>query len=99
MTLAEIREQDDRGIVVFREQLRGELAALRLQGSGSAARNPAGLTRVRRTLARVETVIRQRELAAGEAGGALAARVGALGSDNRLFSSFQSLLGLQKKEG
>ncbi len=98
MSATDISALDERGLITRRSELRGEIAAMRLKRVGQATKDPAGLTRARRDLARIETAIRQREISADELPGALAMRVGSVGRDG-LFASFQALLGFQKKDG
>jgi large subunit ribosomal protein L29 len=63
MTPEEIREFDDVEISARLKELREEQFKLRFQASMMQVENPGTLRRVRRDIARLRTILRERELA------------------------------------
>ena len=64
MKAEEIREFDDAEITTRLRELREEQFKLRFQGSMMELENPGTLQRVRKDIARLQTILRERELAA-----------------------------------
>ena len=61
MNIEDLRTLDDKGLLLRRQDMVGELASLRFQHATGQLDNTAQLRTLRRSLARVNTVIRQRE--------------------------------------
>jgi large subunit ribosomal protein L29 len=64
MKAEEIREFDDAEIKTRLKELREEQFKLRFQSSMMELENPGTLQRVRKDIARLQTIIREREMAA-----------------------------------
>jgi large subunit ribosomal protein L29 len=64
MKAEEIREFDDAEITTRLKELREEYFKLRFQASMMELENPGTLQRVRKDIARLRTILRERELAA-----------------------------------
>jgi len=64
MKASEIREWDETEISARLKELREEQFKLRFQSSMMQIENPGTLKRVRRDIARLRTILRERELAA-----------------------------------
>jgi large subunit ribosomal protein L29 len=69
MKASEIRDLDDRELTKHLAETRKEVFGLRFSNATGELDNTAGLSRARRDLARVLTVARERELAAGPGDG------------------------------
>jgi large subunit ribosomal protein L29 len=69
MKASEIRDLDDRELTKHLAETRKEVFGLRFSNATGELDNTAGLSRARRDLARVLTVARERELAAGPSDG------------------------------
>jgi large subunit ribosomal protein L29 len=67
MKAEEIREFDDTEITTRLKELREEQFKLRFQSSMMQLENPGTLNRVRKDIARLQTILRERELAAKSA--------------------------------
>jgi large subunit ribosomal protein L29 len=67
MKTAELRELNDTALVQQLVDAREELFNLRFQLATGQLENSARLGELRRTVARIETLIREREIAAAEA--------------------------------
>ena len=67
MKAQELREQNDEDLRHRERDLRDQLFRLRIQNARGQLDMPQKLRLVRRDLARVQTVLRERSLAAGEA--------------------------------
>lgn len=67
MTASEIREMTDDQILERVEELREELFKLRFRSSMMELENPGLPRQNRREIARMLTILRERELAAGQA--------------------------------
>ena len=66
MKAEDIREWDDVEIKARLQELKEEQFKLRFQGSMLALENSALITEVRRDIARLKTILRERELAESE---------------------------------
>lgn len=62
MKLEEIRGKDSRELLLDKQSLRKELFELRFRGASEEISNTARFSQIRRTIARIETVLREREL-------------------------------------
>jgi large subunit ribosomal protein L29 len=67
MTTEEIREMTDEQVLGRIRELREELFRLRFRGSMMELENPQLPKTIRRDIARMKTILRERELAGGEA--------------------------------
>ncbi|AGN24398.1 50S ribosomal protein L29 [Erysipelothrix rhusiopathiae] len=61
-TVKEIREKNDADLLVEIDALKEELFDLRFQQAIGQLENPARLREIRKTIARIKTVITEREL-------------------------------------
>lgn len=93
MITADLRNLDDKGLIVRRQELEGVSTALKFQLATGNLDNTAAVRQTRRDLARLNTVIREREQERGLHKGGLAAAVGALGTDENAFSAFRKHMG------
>jgi large subunit ribosomal protein L29 len=66
MKAAEIRDQDDKELAEELVRLRREQFNLRMQAATGQGGRPDQFGKVRRDIARIKTVLRERELAAKE---------------------------------
>lgn len=62
MTVKEIRELDNAALLAEIDALKEELFDLRFQQATGQLENPARLKEIRKTIARIKTVITEREL-------------------------------------
>jgi len=62
MTVKEIRELENDALLVEIDELKEELFDLRFQQAVGQLENPARLKEIRKTIARIKTVITEREL-------------------------------------
>jgi large subunit ribosomal protein L29 len=69
MTAKELRDMDDRDLAKQLAELRKEVLGLRFSNATGELDDTAGMSRAKRDLARVLTVARERELAAGPLNG------------------------------
>jgi large subunit ribosomal protein L29 len=67
MTTEEIREMTDEQVLDRIRELREELFRLRFRGSMMELENPQLPKTIRRDIARMKTILRERELVGGEA--------------------------------
>ena len=67
MTTEEIREMTDEQVLERIRELREELFRLRFRGSMMELENPQLPKTIRRDIARMKTILRERELVGGEA--------------------------------
>lgn len=89
MNTSDVRTLDAKGLLLRHQDLIGELASLRFQHATGQLDNTSALKRVRRDLARVNTVIRERELDEGLNKGSLAVTVGKLDAGESAFGAFR----------
>ncbi len=89
MNTSDVRTLDARGLLLRRQDLIGELATLQFQHATGQLDNTAALKRGRKDLARVNTVIRERERTEGLVKGSLAAQVGKLDAGDSAFAVFR----------
>ena len=97
MNSTELRTLDDKGLLLRRQDLLGELTSLKFQSATGQLGNTAAVKTVRRALARVETIIREREHGQNMAKGGLANAVGKLDSEECAFAAFRKFMGNSSK--
>ena len=93
MNVSDLRTFDDKGLLLRRQDLLGEATSLRFQAATGQLENNALLRRARRAIARVNTVIRERERERGLDQGALAQTVGKLDAGETAFAAFRKRFG------
>ncbi len=93
MNAADLRTLDDKGLLLRQQDLLGELTSLKFQKATGQLDNTAAVTTVRRTLARVNTLIREREIEQGMAVGGLARAIGPVEAEASAFASFRKFMG------
>jgi len=93
MNPTELRTLDDKGLLLRREDLVGELTGLKFQSATGQLENTAALKTVRRALARVSTIIRDREREKGLTRGGLRVSVGKLDSSQSAVAAFRKFMG------
>lgn len=62
MTVQEIRELDNEALLAKIEEYKKELFGLRFQQATGSLENTAQIRKVRKSIARIKTIIREREL-------------------------------------
>ncbi len=70
MKAAEIREKNSEELTTLQKELRVELFKARIQNHTNQLNSTARLSQLRRDIARVATILRQRELTAEQSKGA-----------------------------
>ena len=93
MNTADLRTLDDKGLLLRQKDLMGELASLKFQSATGQLENTAVVRHVRRSLARVNTLIRQRELERELGKGGLERAVGKLDTEETAFAAFRKAMG------
>jgi large subunit ribosomal protein L29 len=68
MKLTEIRGKDSRALLLDVEALRKESFELRFRGAAEEVAHTSRFREIRRTIARIQTVLRQRDLEAARKG-------------------------------
>lgn len=99
MNIEDLRTLDDKGLLLRRQDMVGELASLRFQHATGQLDNTATLRTLRRGLARVNTVIRQREAATGLHKGGLISSVGKLDEGGSAFAAFRKRMNAALENG
>jgi large subunit ribosomal protein L29 len=66
MNVAEIRGRDSRQLQLDMQAMRKEVFGMRFRGASEEVAKTARFREVRRTIARIQTVLRERELRAAE---------------------------------
>lgn len=66
MNASELRERDDDGLEELERQLQDELFRLEMQHQTGQLQETSRLEETRRDIARVKTILREREIEAGE---------------------------------
>jgi large subunit ribosomal protein L29 len=99
MSAQDLREMDDRGLVLRQQDLSGELAALRFRHASNRLAQNSELKRVRRELARLNTLIREREISREMSAGALAASVGKIEAEYSPFAIFRQRVQAPEENG
>jgi len=98
MNTADIRELDDKGLLLQHQELLGALTSLKFKHATGQLENTASLKEAKRDFARLNSLIRERELAQGLGKGGLARSVGKLEPELSAFASFRKAMG-QSAEG
>ncbi len=93
MNAADLRTLDDKGLLMRQQDLLGEMTSLKFQQATGQLDNTAAVKTIRRGLARVNTLIRERELDQGLPVGGLAKAVGPLEADASAFAAFRKFMG------
>ncbi len=94
--MGEIQELDDRELLLRRHDIVQELVAFKFQKATGQLDNTARMPQLRRDLARIKTLIRQREIEAELPKGGLEARVGSLKDDiGKGFSKIRERFGMK----
>ena len=99
MNVSDIRTLDDKGLLLRRQDLLGELTALKFRNGTGQLDQTAGIRGARRSLARVNTIIRQRELDKGLGKGSLETEVGSLGGEGSVAAAFRRHMGHASENG
>ena len=89
MKIEDLRTLDDKGLLLRRQDIVGELTSLKFQHATGQLDDTTSIKRLRRSLARVNTIIRQREVEGGLVKGSLAAKVGKLDESQSAFAAFR----------
>ena len=79
--IGELRELDDRELLLRRHDVVQELTALKFNKATGQLENTAKLKLLRRNLARIKTLVRQRESEQGLVKGGLESKIGSLRTD------------------
>ena len=93
MNTADLRSFDDKGLLLRRQDLLGEATSLRFHHATGQLENSGLLRSTRRDIARVNTVIRERERERGLPVGGLAQSVGKLEPEETAFAAFRKRFG------
>ncbi|MCK6530951.1 50S ribosomal protein L29 [Myxococcota bacterium] len=93
MALGELRALSDRDLLVKERDIVQDMVLARFQHHTGQLEKTADLNKLRRDLARVKTLVRQREVERGLAPGALAASVGSLREEGPALSKVQERFG------
>ncbi|HCP47705.1 MAG TPA: 50S ribosomal protein L29 [Deltaproteobacteria bacterium] len=98
MNVKDLKTLDDKGLLLRRQDLLGEMTSLKFRHATGQLENTAALRTVRRALGRVNTIVRQREMEKSLPAGGLAAEVGSLGATESAFASFRRAMGSDAAE-
>lgn len=93
MKTNDLRDMDDKGLVLHRNDLVGEMLSLNFRSATGQVEDTSAAKKTRRAIARVNTIIRERELAAGLNPGGLEQAVGKLESADGIFGAFRKAMG------
>ncbi len=99
MNTADLRTLDDKGLLLRRQDLLGELASLKFRNGTGQLDQTAGLKGARRALARVNTLIRERELEKSLSKGGLEREVGSLEDEGAVAAAFRRHMGHAGENG
>ena len=99
MNVNDLRTLDDKGLLLRRQDLLGELASLKFRNGTGQLDQTAGLKGARRALARVNTIIRERELDKGLGKGSLEREVGSLDAEGSVAAAFRRHMGHTSENG
>jgi len=98
MNVSDLRTLDDKGLLLRRQDLLGEMTSLKFRHATGQLENTAALRAVRRDLGRVNTLVRERELEKSLPAGGLVAEVGSLGGADSAFAAFRRAMGSDAAE-
>ncbi len=93
MNAADLRTLDDKGLLLRQQDLLGEITSLKFQQATGQLDNTATVKTIRRGLARVNTLIREREIAQNLGQGGLASAVGPIEAEASSFAAFRKFMG------
>ena len=96
MNVTDLRAFDDKGLLLRRQDLLGEATSLRFQNATGQLENNGLVRQTRRDIARVNTVIRERERERGLSQGGLALAVGKLDPAETAFAAFRKRFGSEE---
>ncbi len=99
MNTEELRTLDDKALMLRRQDMVGELASLKFQHATGQLDDTARLRVLRRSVGRLNTIIRQREVESGLSKGGLTAKVGKLDEGDNAFAAFRSRLSAVVENG
>ena len=99
MNTTDLRTLDDKGLLLRRQDLLGELASLMFRNGTGQLEQTAGLRGARRALARVNTLIRERELERSLSKGGLEREVGSLEGEGAVSAAFRRHMGHTGENG
>ena len=99
MNVNDLRTLDDKGLLLRRQDLLGELASLKFRNGTGQLEQTAGLKGARRALARVNTIIRERELDKDLPKGAIERDVGSLDGEGTVAAAFRRHMGHASENG
>jgi len=93
MNATDLRTLDDKGLLLRQQDLVGELTSLKFQQATGQLDNTAAVKTIRRGLARVNTLVREREIAQGLTPGGLSTAVGPIEAEATAFAAFRKFMG------
>ncbi|MCP4869061.1 MAG: 50S ribosomal protein L29 [Proteobacteria bacterium] len=93
MNASDLRTLDDKGLLLRQQDLLGQMTSVKFQQATGQLDNTATVKTIRRGLARVNTLIREREIAQGLTQGGLAAAVGPIEAEGSAFAAFRKFMG------
>ena len=99
MNTSDLRTLDDKGLILRRQDLLGELASLKFRNGTGQLEQTAGLKGARRALARVNTLIREREMGKNLSQGGLEREVGSLEDEGAVAAAFRRHMGHAGENG
>ena len=99
MKIEDLRTLDDKGLLLRHQDMVGELASLKFQHATGQLDDTAKLKSLRRSLARVNTVIRQREADTGLHKGGMASKIGKLDDGASAFAAFRNRMNAVVENG
>lgn len=89
MNSTDLRQFDDKGLLLRLEELTGAMTSLQFRHATGQLENTAAIRLNRRAIARVHTIIREREQERGLGAGGLAGTVGKLDAEESAFAAFR----------
>ncbi len=99
MNPTDLRTLDDKGLLLRRQDLLGELASLKFRNGTGQLDQTATLKSARRALARVNTIVRERELEKELSKGGLEREVGSLDVEGSIAAAFRRHMGHTSEDG
>lgn len=93
MNATDLRTLDDKGLLLRQQDLLGQMTSVKFQQATGQLDNTASVKAIRRGLARVNTLIREREIAQGLGQGGLATAVGPIEAEGSAFAAFRKFMG------
>jgi|GEM_PF-145462 len=99
MSIEDVRTLDDKGLLLRHQDMVGELASLKFQHATGQLDNTARLKTLRRGIAQLNTIIRQREADAGLHKGGLVSKIGKLDEGESAFAAFRNRMNAVVENG